>query len=215
MRNMFGDKHSREVSTGVRASPVETEQNTDTETTEADTTAKTPKADVAKKGSKKGQIKMILAFFVKLGVFCLALWAIFTWIFGVYQMYGEYMYPGLRDGDLIFYYRLTDDYNVDDVVTFRKDGDRYVARIVAVGGDVVDISSEGELMVNGHIQDEDALFSTVENPDGISFPYTVEEDSYFLLYDYRLYYGDSRDYGGVSGEDLDGKVFTILRRRGI
>jgi hypothetical protein len=43
----------------------------------------------------------------------------------------------------------------------------------------------------------------------------VEEDSYFLMYDYRLYCDDSREFGAVSRKNLDGKVFTILRHKDI
>jgi signal peptidase I len=50
---------------------------------------------------------------------------------------------------------------------------------------------------------------------GIEYPYTVPEDSYFVLCDFRTSSDDSRSYGAVPKEDLDGKIITILRRRGI
>jgi signal peptidase I len=161
---------------------------------------------------KKEQKKFILAFFIKLGVLCLAFWSIFTFIFGTYRLCDGYMYPQLREDDLLFYYRLANDYRVDDVVVFSVNGERKVARIVATEGDVVEISSEGKLMVNGHICDENSM---IESLHGVTFPYQVEEDSYFLMYDYRLYCDDSREFGAVSRKNMDGKVFTILRHKDI
>jgi signal peptidase I len=50
---------------------------------------------------------------------------------------------------------------------------------------------------------------------GVSFPYTVEEGSYFVLCDFRTASVDSRSYGTIPQSDLAGKVITLLRRRGI
>jgi type IV secretory pathway protease TraF len=43
----------------------------------------------------------------------------------------------------------------------------------------------------------------------------VEEDSYFVLCDFRTASSDSRDYGAVAKSDIDGKIITLLRRRGL
>jgi signal peptidase I len=49
----------------------------------------------------------------------------------------------------------------------------------------------------------------------ITYPYTVEADSYFVLCDFRTASIDSRSFGAVPKKNLDGKVITLLRRRGI
>jgi signal peptidase I len=153
---------------------------------------------------------------MKLAVVPLALWAIFTFVFGLRQVSGETMYPRLRDGDLILYYRLEQDYQIGDVVVFERRSYPRVARIVAQGGDVVDLNADGQLVVNGNIQDEEIFYPTEADQDGeVTFPYTVEADSYFVLCDYRIASVDSRSYGTIPQSDLDGKVITLLRRRGI
>jgi signal peptidase I len=86
---------------------------------------------------------------------------------------------------------------------------------VAQGGDVVDLNEEGQLLVNGNVQQEEIFYETEAPVSGQAFPYTVEEGSYFILCDYRTASVDSRTYGAVSKNDLDGKVITLLRRRGI
>jgi signal peptidase I len=130
-------------------------------------------------------------------------------------MHGETMYPRLRDGDLILYYRMEKDYHIGDVVVCKADGLTRVARIVAQGGDVVDINDDGQLLVNGNVQDEEIFYPTEGDPSGITYPYTVAQDSYFLLCDYRTISVDSRNFGSVPKDNFCGKVITILRRREI
>jgi signal peptidase I len=163
----------------------------------------------------EGDLKKIIRFLIKLVLTCLIVWGIFSFIFGIARMEGQNMYPRVMDGDLMFYYRLEKEYYIDDVVTYKVNGYRRAARVVAKGGDTVDISDEGELIVNGNVQEEEIFYPTDKISGGVEFPYTVEEGSYFLLCDYRTISLDSRDYGAVSGSDIDGKVITILRRRGL
>jgi signal peptidase I len=177
-----------------------------------------PKQEPARKPEKKyaKQKRAVLFFLCKLVVLVLVIWAVFTFVFGLRQVSGETMYPMLRDGDLILFYRLEDEYQIDDVVTFQVMGKAVQARVVARGGDVVELTDDGQLKVNGNIEDEDVFFLTWPNLfSDISYPYTVPDDSYFVLSDYRTDAYDSRNFGAISQSDLDGKVITIFRRRGI
>jgi signal peptidase I len=142
-------------------------------------------------------------------------WLMFSQVFALAQMKGEDMYPRLRDGDLIVAYRMERDYAQDDVVLFEKNGYQRVARIVAQGGDVVNITEDGSLVINGHVEDEEIFYLTEPVEDAITYPYTVPEGSYFVLCDFRTSCVDSRYFGAVSQDELTGKVITILRRRGI
>jgi signal peptidase I len=167
------------------------------------------------KKNNQQQKKEIFDAFVKLGAFCLIIWIIFTFLFGITKMQGETMYPKVRDGDLMLYYRLQKEYHSGDVITFMLEGNRRTARVVAVGGDVVDINYEGELLINGNVQSEEIFYSTEKLTNGVTYPYTVEENSYFVLCDFRTSSIDSRRYGAIPKKDISGKVITILRRRGI
>jgi signal peptidase I len=158
--------------------------------------------------------RAVLNFLIKALALCLGLLIVFTFVFGIRQVTGNAMYPRISNGDLILYYRLEQDYTTDDVVAYQVNGDKYIGRIVAQGGDVIDVDDEGNLTVNGHILDEDKIFyPTQAFTGGISYPYTVEEDSYFVLCDYRTVSSDSRYYGSIPKSDLDGKVIALLRRR--
>lgn len=161
------------------------------------------------------QRRTVTAFLTKLLCTLLAAWVVFTFAFGVAPMSGEGMYPRIRDGDVMFFYRLEKPYHIGDVVTFIKDGERYTGRIVAMGGDSVDMTQSGELLINGNVQSEEIFYPTEKGGADIAFPYAVEADSVFLLCDLRTGCTDSRNYGAVPIGWLDGKVITILRRRGI
>jgi signal peptidase I len=154
-------------------------------------------------------------FLIKLGATILALWIIFGMVFGIARQDGESMNPKILDGDVMFFYRLEKDYYIGDVVAYKRDGDIQSARVVAKGGDVVDITSDGKLVVNGSVQSEEIYYPTYEVPDKLIYPYTVEEGSYFVLCDYRTVGDDSREYGSLALKDIKGKVITIVRRRGI
>jgi signal peptidase I len=161
------------------------------------------------------QKEAVLKFIIKLCLVLLVIWAVFTFIFGIRQVSGEHMYPRLRDGDLTLYYRLEQNYQIGDVVTFELDDSIFWARIVAQGGDVVEVNEDGQLIVNGNVQEEEIFYPTEPQDGDVTYPYTVEEGSYFVLCDYRTISFDSRTYGAISKKDLDGKVITLLRHRGI
>lgn len=164
---------------------------------------------------RRGDLRDIRAFLLKLGLIALGGWVLLGVVFGVAVMEGEGMYPRIRDGDLMVFYRLQQDYAIGDVVTFVRDGVRHTGRIVAQAGDTVDLGDEGELLVNGSVQDEEIFYPTEAAGETVDFPCEVPEGSAFLLGDFRTNATDSRSYGPVSVSELDGKVLTILRRRGI
>ncbi len=162
------------------------------------------------------QKRGICSFLIKLAVICLCVWALLTQVFGFAAMKGEGMYPRIRDGDLMLYYRLNDAYAIGDVVTFTRGGARYTGRIVAKGGDTVNIDDTGQLYVNKNSQSEEIFYPTMATDNaGIAFPLMVPDNGLFLLCDMRTNATDSRDYGTVALDEVDGKVITILRRRGI
>jgi signal peptidase I len=163
----------------------------------------------------KNNKKTVFKFVIKLVLVVLAIWGVFTFVFGVRQVSGETMYPRLRDGDLILYYRLEQDYQIGEVVTFKLNGSTFWCRIVAQEGDVVDLDENGQLLVNGIVQQEEIFYPTEPQEGDFTYPYTVEKDNYFVLCDFRTEGFDSRSFGTVSQSTIDGKVITLLRRRGI
>lgn len=165
--------------------------------------------------SKNTAIRDIRNLFIKLAVIILLFWILLEFVFGLAVMEGEDMYPRIRDGDLMVYYRIPKEYHIGDVVTFSRDGVRRTGRIVAQGGDTVDINEAGQLLVNGSIQEEEIFYPTEKVGEENWLPCDLDEGEVYLLSDFRTNGTDSRQYGPVNLEELDGKVITILRRRGI
>ena len=141
---------------------------------------------------------------------------LFGVVFGLTPMANADMQPAVCAGDLMLYYRLDKNLNSDDVVVFQKEGIQYTGRIVAVPGDVVEITDESELMVNKNTVMEDNIFYTTPAYDSeVEYPLALKEDQYFILCDNREGAKDSRSFGVVDTSEIKGKVITIVRRSGI
>lgn len=141
-------------------------------------------------------------------------YVVFTQVIIVTQANGIGMFPAIKDGDLIISFRLQQAYTKNDVVTYKVDGIRYIGRIAAREKDVVTMDDSGTLLVNGTVQGGEIFYPTYPG-DTIQYPYTVPVNHCFILGDYRIHTKDSRDFGPVPMESVEGKVITIIRRRGI
>jgi len=155
----------------------------------------------------------IIYLLVKIDCLLLVLGILAAFVFGLMRYSDATMEPAVRDGDLILFYRLDKDYVASDVVVLEYEGALQVQRVVAVAGDVVDITDEG-LTINGALQDEPNVYErTFRYVEGIDFPVTLKEGEVFVLGDQRDSSTDSRIYGPVRTEDTWGKVMTVIRRR--
>ena len=162
------------------------------------------------------EFRIIRDFLTRLAALLLFLWVLFGVIFGIAPMANADMEPRISAGDLMLYYRLEKDYASGDVVMLEKDGKTYTGRVVAKGGDTVEITSNAQLKVNNSIVSEnDIYYSTPAYESEVVYPLTLQADEYFVLCDYREGAKDSRYYGAVSAQEIKGKVITVLRRSGI
>lgn len=163
--------------------------------------------------SNKNAIK---SFFKKLFLIILVLWLLFTFIFGFFIVYNDDMFPKMVPSDLLMYYRLDKEYYVGDVVVVGKNDADYALRLVASGGDEVDISKEGQLIVNGSYQAETNIFYPTgeyeETSREVRFPMKLKENEVFALGDMRRGAKDSRYFGPVEKDEIKGKVFALYRR---
>ena len=155
-------------------------------------------------------------FLVRLFLLITVIGILFGVVFGLTPMANADMQPAVCAGDLMLYYRLDKNLNSDDVVVFQKEGIQYTGRVVAVPGDVVEITDESELMVNKNTVMEDNIFYTTPAYDSeVEYPLALKEDQYFILCDNREGAKDSRSFGVVDTSEIKGKVITIVRRSGI
>ena len=155
-------------------------------------------------------------FLVRLFLLITVIGILFGVVFGITPMANADMQPAVCAGDLMLYYRLDKNPKSDDVVVFQKEGIQYTGRIVAVPGDVVEITDESDLMVNKSTVMEDNIFYTTPAYDSeVEYPLALKEDQYFILCDNREGAKDSRSFGVVDTSEIKGKVITIVRRSGI
>ena len=140
---------------------------------------------------------------------------LFTFIFGIFRTPDLSMSPAIKDGDLVAFYRLDKNYMRNDVLVVKYKDKYQSRRVLAVGGDSVDIKEDG-LYINGYKQVEPEIYSeTYAFEEGVKFPITVGQGEVFVMGDNREDSTDSRIYGSVKIKDTLGKVMTIVRRRGI
>ncbi len=157
----------------------------------------------------------IMMFLRNLTVMALTLIVLFGVVFGVSRVRDNAMAPRISAGDLLLYYRLEKQLRTQDVVVLRKDGKRYVGRIVAKSGDQVEVTEDACLKVNGNlIVETDIFYNTLRDGDRLDYPVTLGEGQYFVLGDFRIGAEDSRYFGPVEKSEILGKVLILLRRTG-
>lgn len=128
----------------------------------------------------------------------LVLTLIFTFLFRIVDVKGESMKPTLQDGDRLIVTSFLYKPRRGDVVVV-SGSSRYekplVKRVIAVGGDVVDIDfTKGIVTVNGEKEAYKDGITFLQYD--VTFPLTVEEGKVFIL-------GDNR------GDSLDSRSSTI------
>ena len=174
----------------------------------------TSQSEGGEKMRQAGLPKELMTLAAKVLAIVLVTVLLFTFVYGAVRYQEPYMYPAVKDGDLVIYYRFAKRaYMPRDLVVVKSGGTKEVRRIIACGGDIVDITDSG-LVINGALQQEPDIRSpTYRYNEGIEFPITVPYGEYFVLADERQGADDSRIYGTVRQDDLAGKVMTLIRRR--
>lgn len=168
------------------------------------------KKDNPEKG--KSALKPLYSLLIKLLIIGLLIFVVLNFVFGVFRLSGNNMYPALRDGDLCVTYRLADCYSNDIVAYYDGDNIRF-GRIIARSGDTVDGDEEGLLLNGSHITEE-IFYPTNMLDTDLELPVTLGDGEFIVLNDHREDESDSRTYGVIHKDSLKGKVIFIFRRRG-
>ncbi len=93
---------------------------------------------------------------------------------------------------------------------------RFVCRVIAAPGDTVEVSEERGLTVNGNALIETNIFYPTRPYEGYpADPITLGTDEYYVLADYRNGGADSRFFGAVKLDEIQGVVITIVRRNNL
>ena len=151
---------------------------------------------------------------------------LFTFAVRMVGVSGPSMTPTLLDGDYVlmqsnFNYRTVKTGDVVVMQVERYDSQPIVKRVIATGGQTVDIDfEEGKVYVDGVLLDEPYIneydimpyHTTKDYAIGLEYPVTVPEGQLFVMGDNRDHSADSR-YGVIGLVDercVLGKVWAVV-----
>lgn len=123
------------------------------------------------------------------------------------QVNGVSMAPTLEKDEIIFL-RQTKEVKAGDVIGFYYGGRVLLKRVIAGGGDYIEIDNEGNVYVNDKKLEESYLMEQSLGKCELDFPYQVPEGMLFVLGDNRAVSMDSRikAIGCVEKDQIVGKV---------
>jgi len=137
-------------------------------------------------------------------------------VIGFSVISGNSMMDTLHSGDVVVYSRAGNDIARGDIIALSlPSGEYYVKRVVALGGDVVDLR-DGVLYVNGEAETGTYVRGrTLPEAGSFAYPYTVAQGDVFTLGDNREESIDSRFYGAVNLRLVKGVLRMQIGRSGI
>ena len=170
------------------------------------------KAGEQKKKARKG-MNDFQWFAMQVLIFVIILYVLFAHIVGITTMPNADMYPRIDSGDFLMFYRLDKDPKAQDVVVFEKNDTRYVGRVIAVQGDTIEITKDGAVIINGFSMMETNIFYETFPLEGFTtYPLTLQAGECFIMEDQRQGTEDSRYFGPVRYNEIDGTVISVMRR---
>ena len=134
------------------------------------------------------------------------------------EVSGHSMEDTLDDGDNLIVDKLTYRFRDPvryDIIVFPykyKEDTYYIKRIIGLPGEMVQITEEGNILINGESLEESYGREVMKSPGIAADPIILGEDEYFVLGDNRNASADSRDpsVGVISGKDIVGRAWLRI-----
>lgn len=125
----------------------------------------------------------------------------------VLEIYGNSMNPTLENQDIVISLKTTD-LQRGDICCMYYNNHILVKRVIGVAGDIIVMDEDGNVFVNGTLLDEPYLIEKSLGECDIEFPFTVPEQTVFVLGDNRSTSVDSRNslIGCIMVEEIVGKI---------
>lgn len=125
----------------------------------------------------------------------------------VLEIYGNSMNPTLENQDIVISLKTTD-LQRGDICCMYYNNHILVKRVIGVAGDTIVMDEDGNVFVNGTLLDEPYLMEKSLGECDIEFPFTVPEQTVFVLGDNRSTSVDSRNslIGCIMVEEIVGKI---------
>ncbi|MBO4886989.1 MAG: signal peptidase I [Firmicutes bacterium] len=146
------------------------------------------------------------------------IWVVQMFIAGYVKVDNTAMDPTIQSGETIVYsrfsYRFSDPGRGEIIAFLVGESKRaHISRVIGLPGDVIMIDEQGNISVNGiAFVTPYCEGTTTYIPGQVTYPYTVPEDSYFVLCDNPNATLDSRfvSVSAVPKSDIVGKVFFCV-----
>jgi len=166
----------------------------------------------ATEGQRSGRCRGLLSVLGWVAALVLvAQWPVRVWVAEPLVVHSSSMAPTLEPGERVLTWKVgagRETWHRGDVVSLRHDGEIWVKRIVAVGGDLVGLR-DGRLVVDGQVVREP--WSDPGQIDSVYFgPVRVPAGSVFVMGDNRGNSEDSRTFGPVPDSEITGHVVAVV-----
>jgi len=154
-----------------------------------------------------------LEFYIFAGFFFIIIW---YFVLSPRAIDGVSMWPYLENSDFILVYKLqylAKDPQRGDIVVFKhSESQDYIKRVIGLPEETVTIQN-GTVYINGIALTESYLDSSVRTqPESTireGVPYKVPADQYVLMGDNRPFSTDSREFGAVPKEFIEGRAMVV------
>jgi signal peptidase I len=147
-------------------------------------------------------------YFLHVFLLCVILFVIFKIVIGTAIVEGHSMQPTYSEGNIVLFYKLAQNYDRGDIIVMDSEDDTYyIKRIIAVPGDEIEIDSRTNIVkINGEVLDESYIEGDTYVEDQERYICQLGEDQFFVMGDNREHSTDSRTFGVVEKDKLEGKV---------
>lgn len=170
---------------------------------------------------KKSGFRSLIGFIIMIAAVTLITVGLRTFVFVPYDIPSGSMEDTIDPGDMVFsekvsyYFR---EPQQGDIVTFadpQVPGRTLIKRVIATGGQSIDMV-DGQVVIDGEVLDEPytdgkltyPFEKTATNVD-ITYPYVIPEGEIWVMGDNRTASQDSRYFGPVSLQAVDGRASMI------
>ena len=134
-----------------------------------------------------------------------------TMLLPVLRVTGSSMTPTLQNDEVLLCSKLSE-VRRGDIIAFYYNNKVLLKRVIALSGDVVNVTEDGTVYLNGEPLDEPYISEAARGECDITLPYQVPENRVFVMGDHRAVSIDSRStaVGCVAEENVIGKVFVRI-----